>query len=85
MIVYSPPFVVVNELDGPTTNIMVLVNNQDKPARKVQIEVDFNKGRQTQFMELYQLYVPANQVVRYGYKYRVNFEYDTIRVLYGTK
>ncbi len=74
----TKPFRVLADKQRNTVDVMVLIDNRNQPGRQGQVELNFNKDKKTQFSELYEVYVPADSVAIYGYKYRVSFEYTHV-------
>lgn len=74
----APEFAVRNQHVGRSVDVGFMVNNVGKPSRKSSVEVDFNKGKQTMFSEVYDVTLPENSVAVYGYSYKALFDYDTL-------
>jgi len=76
--VETDSFVIAHERGERNTDVMVLIDNRGGKAKRVDIEADFNQGLSTQFVEVYTVKVPADDVAIYGYNYRVKLMYDTL-------
>lgn len=72
------PFKVFSTKTNTKTDLIIVIDNRNQPEQKVNVEIDYNKGRKTKFMELYTLKLPANEVAMYGYTYITPFDYDSI-------
>lgn len=78
----APLFAMDETRNGTRMELEFLIDNRGHSARTVEIEVDFNKGRNTRFTELYEIDLPADEILIYGYVYKVYFEYDKVKVHY---
>jgi len=72
------PFKVFSTKTNSKTDLIIVIDNRNQPEQKVNVEIDYNKGRRTKFMELYTLTLPENEVAMYGYTYITPFDYDHI-------
>jgi len=74
----TSPFTIVEQKEGRTTHIQILIDNRNQNKHRTHIELNLNKGRSTPWAELYTVTVPEDDVAVYGFEYLVSVDYESM-------
>jgi len=75
----TPPFALMRDTRQSTTTTYIIIDNRGQKEKTTDIELNFNKNKQTAFTETTTIKIPANTITTLAQTYRTTIPFNALK------